>query len=37
MVERCCDLEAFARRWDPDGEGARVWQERARVTAAWTA
>jgi aminoglycoside phosphotransferase (APT) family kinase protein len=36
MVERCLHLESFARRWDPDGEGVRVWQERARTTAAWT-
>ena len=36
MVARCSWLEAFTRRWDPHGEGVREWQERARVTAAWT-
>ncbi len=37
MVERCHQLEAFTRRWDPDGNAVRVWQERVRSTAAWTA
>lgn len=36
MVERCRWLEAFAQRWDADGDGVRVWQRRARETAAWT-
>lgn len=36
MIDRCLWLEAFAQRWDADGDGVRVWQQRARVTAAWT-
>lgn len=36
MVDRCRWLEAFERRWDPDGDGVRRWQERRRVTAAFT-
>jgi Ser/Thr protein kinase RdoA (MazF antagonist) len=35
MVARCRSLEAFARRWDPEGDGVRAWQERARTTDAW--
>ncbi len=35
MVERCHWLEAFAHRWDPDGDGVREWQRRTHETAAW--
>lgn len=37
MVERCQWLETFSRRRHPHGDGARLWQQRTRVTAAWTA
>ncbi len=36
MVARCEALEAFCRRWDPDGAGVRQWRERLEATAAWT-
>lgn len=36
MVDRCRWLEGFARRWDPGGDGVRMWRERARVTAGWS-
>jgi Ser/Thr protein kinase RdoA (MazF antagonist) len=37
MVDRCERFAAFARGWDPDADGVRTWQERARITAAWAA
>ncbi len=36
MLERCQFLEDLTRRWDPEGDGARTWEMRARMTAAWT-
>lgn len=36
MIDRCRWLEAFAHRWDPDGDGVRRWQQRTHETAAWT-
>ena len=37
MVERCRWLEAFSRRRDPHGDSVRVWRQRTRATATWTA
>ncbi|MGW3071613.1 phosphotransferase family protein [Kitasatospora sp. NPDC001132] len=35
MLTQCARLEEFCRRRDPDGPGARQWQERGRLTAGW--
>jgi aminoglycoside phosphotransferase (APT) family kinase protein len=35
MIDRCHWLEAFARRWVPDGAGVRQWRQRTSETAAW--
>jgi aminoglycoside phosphotransferase (APT) family kinase protein len=36
MLRRCRVLGEFSRRWDPEGNGVRVWQERAEIVSAWT-
>jgi aminoglycoside phosphotransferase (APT) family kinase protein len=36
MIDRCRWLEAFAHRWDADGEGVLQWRRRIHDTAAWT-
>jgi aminoglycoside phosphotransferase (APT) family kinase protein len=35
MLARCAELERFCHRGDPNGPGARQWQERAAETAGW--
>lgn len=37
MLIRCRWLEAFCRRWDPDGASVRQWQARAVATESWVA
>jgi aminoglycoside phosphotransferase (APT) family kinase protein len=37
MSARCRELRDFCERWEPGGGGVRLWEERAAVTAAWTA
>jgi aminoglycoside phosphotransferase (APT) family kinase protein len=36
MVARCRQLEQFCQRWEPDGQGAALWAERAAVAATWS-
>jgi tRNA A-37 threonylcarbamoyl transferase component Bud32 len=36
MVGRCAELIEFTHEWDPGGPAEALWQERLRVTAAWT-
>ncbi|WP_265444742.1 phosphotransferase family protein [Flexivirga meconopsidis] len=35
MLRRCSWLEDFTRRWDPEGAGVPLWQDRAAVTRRW--
>ncbi|WP_425825356.1 phosphotransferase family protein [Streptomyces fractus] len=35
MLTRCEQLRHFCERWEADGAGARLWRERAAVTAGW--
>lgn len=37
MLSRCRWLESFCRRWGGDSDdGVRLWQDRTRITSAWT-
>lgn len=35
MVHRCRWLEDFTNRWEPDGPGVALWQQRARTVESW--
>ena len=35
MLRRCQALGEFSRRWDSEGPGVRVWQERTEIVASW--
>ena len=35
MIRRCRWLQDFTARWDPNGLGVAVWQERASVVESW--
>jgi hypothetical protein len=35
MVARCQDLIDVCERWEPRGDGARLWQSRATLTDGW--
>jgi aminoglycoside phosphotransferase len=35
MLTRCEELRQFCDRWEPNGAGVRLWQERAAATADW--
>lgn len=37
MLERCRALIDFTSRWEPGGEGEKLWRHRLEATAAWTA
>lgn len=37
MLARCRDLLDFAARWEPGGEGEKLWRRRIEETAAWGA
>ncbi|MFJ7997842.1 phosphotransferase family protein [Streptomyces sp. NPDC096310] len=34
-LARCAWFQKFCHRWEPDGPGVRLWEERFRTTAAW--
>jgi aminoglycoside phosphotransferase (APT) family kinase protein len=36
MLRRCRRLADFTSRWDPDGAGVALWQQRARAVESWT-
>ncbi|WP_246111653.1 phosphotransferase [Streptomyces hawaiiensis] len=35
MLTRCEEMRQFCDRWEPNGPGVRLWQERAATTADW--
>lgn len=37
MLARCRDLLDFAARWEPGGEGEKLWRHHLETTATWTA
>ncbi|MFD2348933.1 hypothetical protein ACFSTC_05265 [Nonomuraea ferruginea] len=37
MLNRCRNLLDFAARWEPGGEGEKLWRQRIDDTADWVA